>query len=310
MEIKRYTPENKILWNSFVNSSKNGTFLFLREYMEYHADRFTDHSLLVYEGNKLLAVLPAHEVGNAFYSHRGLTYGSLVLSVKNTSGEVLDIFGTIVSYLKENGFISWEYKCVPHIYHTYPAEEDLYALFRYNARLIARNISIAIPMENRIRFSRVRRRAISRADEEGVVIRESNNFVPFWKVLTENLQSRFGVFPVHTVEEITYLNSLFPDKIRLFDAWLGDEIIGGCTVYDTGQTLHVQYSSATPHGKEIGAIDVLYRHLIDQVYIHKKYIEFGQSTEQMGHYLNKGLIAQKEGFGGRGVVYDIYQLDI
>ena len=32
-----------------------------------------------------------------------------------------------------------------------------------------------------------------------------------------------------------------------------------------------------------------------------------QSTEQMGHLLNVSLIFQKEGFGGRGMCYDIYE---
>ena len=54
IEIHRYTAAYHRDWNDFVSESSNGTFLFLREYMEYHADRFTDYSLLVYDGNKLL----------------------------------------------------------------------------------------------------------------------------------------------------------------------------------------------------------------------------------------------------------------
>ncbi len=34
----------------------------------------------------------------------------------------------------------------------------------------------------------------------------------------------------------------------------------------------------------------------------KRYFDFGISTGQEGKYLNEGLIAQKEGFGGRVVV--------
>ena len=46
--------------------------------MEYHADRFTDYSLLVYDGNKLLALLPANRSGDVLYSHAGLTYGGVI----------------------------------------------------------------------------------------------------------------------------------------------------------------------------------------------------------------------------------------
>ena len=75
IEIHRYTAAYHRDWNDFVSESSNGTFLFLREYMEYHADRFTDYSLLVYDGNKLLALLPANRSGDVLYSHAGLTYG-------------------------------------------------------------------------------------------------------------------------------------------------------------------------------------------------------------------------------------------
>ena len=79
IEIHRYTAAYHRDWNDFVSESSNGTFLFLREYMEYHADRFTDYSLLVYEGNKLLALLPANRSGDVLYSHAGLTYGGLIV---------------------------------------------------------------------------------------------------------------------------------------------------------------------------------------------------------------------------------------
>ena len=48
MDIRRYTPEKADEWNRFVAQSKNGTFLFDRRYMDYHADRFQDHSLMFY----------------------------------------------------------------------------------------------------------------------------------------------------------------------------------------------------------------------------------------------------------------------
>ena len=85
IEIHRYTAAYHRDWNDFVSESSNGTFLFLREYMEYHADRFTDYSLLVYDGNKLLALLPANRSGDVLYSHAGLTYGGLIVTTRNTT---------------------------------------------------------------------------------------------------------------------------------------------------------------------------------------------------------------------------------
>ena len=61
ISISRYTQYKQTEWDDFVKVSKNGTFLFLRAYMDYHSDRFLDHSLMFYnEKNKLIAVLPAN----------------------------------------------------------------------------------------------------------------------------------------------------------------------------------------------------------------------------------------------------------
>ena len=127
-EIRRYTPALANEWNQFVAASKNGTFLFDRRYMDYHADRFQDHSLLFYLGERLLAVLPAHQSGDTLCSHNGLTYGGLVMSPRLTVVQTMNLFRELNDYLRGEGFRHVSYKCIPWIYHRLPAEEDLYAL--------------------------------------------------------------------------------------------------------------------------------------------------------------------------------------
>ena len=56
---RRYTAEDAELWNEFVASAKNATFLFHRDFMDYHSDRFTDFSVLVFKDDALYALLPA-----------------------------------------------------------------------------------------------------------------------------------------------------------------------------------------------------------------------------------------------------------
>ncbi|HUR80134.1 MAG TPA: GNAT family N-acetyltransferase, partial [Thermoanaerobaculia bacterium] len=75
----RFTPDDAPAWNEFVRASRNGTFLFDRGYMDYHADRFEDRSLLFFDSaDRLVAVLPAHRRGTELISHGGLTYGGFV----------------------------------------------------------------------------------------------------------------------------------------------------------------------------------------------------------------------------------------
>ncbi len=310
MEIIRYTLEYHQAWNEFVENSSNGTFLFLREYMEYHAHRFDDYSLLVYEGNKLIALLPANRVGDILYSHGGLTYGGLIMNTRNTTAQVVGIVNSIVDFLRSENFVKWIYKPVPHIYHRYPAENDLYALFRLGARPIGCNISSTISLENPLRMRADRRKGIKKAIQAGLRVEESSEFAPFWNLLENNLQARFQVKPVHSLDEIKLLHSRFPNHIRLFVTLRGNEVLAGSVVYDMGHIVHSQYISASPEGKEWGALDLLHAHLLGEEFVGRKWFDFGQSTEDMGYYLNEGLIAQKEGFGGRGIVYTIYEIDL
>ena len=93
MTIIPYSINRKEIWDEFVGKSKNGTFLLQRGFMDYHADRYFDCSLLVYEGispddeykenglttRDLVALFPANwiEEEKCVYSHKGLTYGGL-----------------------------------------------------------------------------------------------------------------------------------------------------------------------------------------------------------------------------------------
>ncbi len=276
--------------------------------MEYHAHRFDDYSLLIYEGDKLVALLPANRVTDTLYSHGGLTYGGLIMNTRNTTAQVVDIMNDIVNFLRGEDFVRWIYKPVPHIYHRYPAESDLYALFRLGARPIGCHVSSTISLTNPLRMRAGRREGVKKAMCAGLRVEECADFAPFWNLLENNLQSRFQVKPVHSLDEIKLLHSRFPDHIRLFVTLRGDEVLAGSVVYDMGDIVHSQYISASPEGKKTGALDLLHAHLLGEVFAGRKWFDFGQSTEDMGRYLNEGLVAQKEGFGGRGVVYTVYEV--
>lgn len=310
IEIHRYTAAYHRDWNDFVSeSSERYVFVFAGVYGVSCRSLYGLFSL-GYDGNKLLALLPANRSGDVLYSHAGLTYGGLIVTARNTTAQVLEIMRSIADFLKKEWFAKWVYKCIPHIYHRYPSESDLYALFRLDARLIGRNISSTVQLDNPLRLRADRRSRMKKAEQAGLRVVETTDFSPFWKVLDANLQERFHVKPVHSLDEIVLLHSRFPDRIRHFVTMRGDETLAGSVIYDTGIVAHAQYTSASAEGKASGALDLLYARLIGEVFADRKWFDFGQSTEDMGRYLNEGLIAQKEGFGGRGVAYDIYEITL
>ena len=317
--VTRYTPQNHQTWNEFVKQSRQGTFLFDRNYMDYHQDRFHDHSLMIYYKDKLYALLPANEVVSAsnneipqkeLVSHQGLTYGGLLTCNKMTAELTCETFEAIGNYLKQEGFSKLTYKAIPWIYHKIPSEEDLYALILVGkASLSAREISTTILLQNKLRFSEQRRRGVNKAKKNSLIIRQSSqeDVFAFWNILNNNLQQKYHTRPVHSNEELQLLMSRFPENIIGYSVLKDEEVIAGTIIFITPQVIHTQYIGASEKGKEEGALDLLFDYLINQKKWNTPYFDFGKSTEDRGNYLNTNLIHQKEGFGGRGVAYDTYE---
>lgn len=307
-EIRIYRESLKNEWNEHIARSKNGTFLTDRNYMDYHSDRFKDFSLMFYSKDKLSAVLPGNIKDNVYYSHQGLTYGGLIIDSKCKTADVCRIFEEANTFLKGHGIKKIVYKPAPWIYATVPAEEDLYAITNVcHGRIAGRDISSTIILDNKPKFSELRRRCMKKAKATGIEIKESYDIATFWKILDNNLENKYGVAPVHTCGELELLAGRFPENIKLYMAYLGEEALGGTVTYINKQTVHTQYISASPKGKSLGALDLLFSELINNVFTDYTYFDFGKSTEREGTYLNENLIFQKEGFGGRGVCYDTYE---
>ena len=310
IKIELYKNSNKNNWDDFVANSKNGTFLFFRDYMQYHQDRFQDFSLMIYENDKLIALLPANIMDDVCYSHMGLTYGGLVTDMKMKAPRMLNIFIAMKDFLAQNKIIKLVYKVIPAIFHKYPAEEDLYALFSNDAILIRRDISSTILQSENIAFERARKRQITKAVSSNLAIKETNDYESFFAIVSELLDEKYNVKPVHNASEMQILSKRFPDNIKLFGCYDGKQMISGSVIYITENVVHAQYIFSSKHGKLIGANDFMNNFLIKEKYNDKKYFNFGISTTNNGRSLNQDLIAQKEMFGSRAICFDWYELNI
>ena len=114
MEIRQYTDNDREIWNSFVAHSKNGLFMFDRNYMEYHKDRFEDNSLMFFdEKNELVSLLPATKKEGILISHGGLTFGGFITDDSMKQHHMNDLFDTLKDYMKQNGFSKIIYKSIP-----------------------------------------------------------------------------------------------------------------------------------------------------------------------------------------------------
>jgi hypothetical protein len=311
--VRKYSNEDHFeKWNTFLKTAKNQTFLFDRNYMNYHNDRFEDHSLLVFDENeKLFACFPANEPGdNMIVSHGGLTYGGVVLQNNVKLPVVIHIFYEILRYYKNKGFDTLEYKAFPRFYNKYPADEIDYCIFIVHGHLNRRDVALVIDLENKFSCAGNIRREAKKAAASGCTIQVEKDYTAFWqKILEPNLKEKFDVAPVHSLEEIQFLAGGFHENIRLFTCRSGTgDIVAGTVIYETDQVAHCQYISASTEGRKIGALNLLFTTLTDNIFIRKRYFDFGIATENQGTILNKGLLAWKERMGGRSYCHDFYTI--
>ena len=309
IEVQRYTKDRRTEWDNFVRGAKNSTFLFLRGYMDYHSDRFRDCSLMFYdERNRLVGLLPANLAEDTLYSHRGLTYGGLVISHRQTTTVVREMFESMRSFLVEEGIVRVVYKALPWIYCEQPSDEPLYAMHVVckDYKVVEREVSSVIDLNNPLKWRESRKSGLRNAAKNGIVVEFSSDFAAFWTILRNNLGQKYGVKPVHSLDEMLLLRERFPENILLASATKDGVMVGGIVVYVTPRVVHTQYISATPEGKRMGAIDAVVEMLL-RSFPAQRYLDFGKSTEAHSEMLNADLLFQKEGFGARALCYDTYE---
>lgn len=312
ISVKRYNKEDENTWNKFNSECKNGLFMFDRKFMDYHSDRFRDHSLLFYDDDSLIALLPMNENKNSLISHGGLTYGGFLTNSKMKQHTMNDCFQALIGHAKDYGIVKIYYKQIPAIFHKQPAEEDRYSLFINNASVEKIEPSTAINLHNPLKMPKGRKAQISRARREGVEIVEltdASDFQNFIDLENEVLLEYHGIKAVHSGDELVLLHSRFPEHIHLLGAIKDQKLIAGTLVFEYEHVVHTQYMAANKLAREIGALDLAISHVIEKYRNNKSWLDFGISSEDGGRYLNQGLISQKEGFGGRTIVYQMWLIN-
>ncbi len=261
-------------------------------------------------GDRLVGLMPANVSEGTVFSHQGLTYGGLLVSHDMTARLMLDVFDVMLAFLRSRGAQRLIYKPVPYIYFQEPTQEDLYALFHFGARLVRRDLSSVLPLDRPRDYTKGKKHNVAKARKRGLKIGRSNDFGTFFSLLRSVLRGRHGVEPVHTEAELALLAARFPEEIRLYCAYEGDQLLAGAVVFVNQTVVHTQYLANSDAGRIVGALDFLIAELINTEFCDKRYLSFGASTEAQGHDVNEGLLESKEAFGARAVVHDFYELDI
>ena len=277
--------------------------------MEYHSDRFRDNSLLVISNKKVMGLLPANRNGDSLISHEGLTYGGIIMTKDNKATDIIEMMGCIKNYCKNMGIKRLIYKAIPSIYQSIPSEEDRYAIYKFGGKLVKCDLSSTISNKYKVNLNKGKKSNVNKALRSGVIVHHSEEYDEMIEMVNRNLEDKYQKKAVHTKKEIIYLKNLFREEIKLITASHSGKMVAGVIVFETKTVAHMQYIASNSAGKEVRAMDILMEKIINKYYKHKDYIDFGISTEN-NMILNEGLIKQKESFGGRGICYETYMLDI
>ena len=316
MRVLRYTDADATQWDDFASHAPMATFLHSRRFLSYHGERFKDVSLLVEDEKKgIVGLFPAAldpSDEKRVVSHPGITYGGMLHGGALRGERMLQALDAARSYYSGEGFETLRYKAVPYIYHQVPSSDDLYALFRVGARRYRCDLSCSIDLYNRLSPAQRRKRGLKTALKHGVKVEEGSECAgALWHVLEENLSKKHAVSPVHSLNEILTLHTLFPTNIRFVVACLDSQVVAGVVLFVSARVVHAQYIASSVTGYDVCALDAVFEHCIQKATAEgARYFDFGINNENEGQDLNVGLYEFKSGFGGSGVVHEWYHINL
>jgi hypothetical protein len=314
MEIHKYTEKDHAPWEKFVAGANNGTIFHSLKFLSYHPhDRFQSLHLLIKEKGNLVGLFPAVVEDDTVISHRGASYGGLVLKPGLGVHDIYLAADHLVQYLKSQGYKKIILTQPPLIYYKEPDQYVDFALqkigFCYRKREITAVIPLdaADPLET---FHSDARRSTKKAIREGVRVRLSEDLAGYYGILKDNLGMRHNVTPTHTLAELTKLKNLFPDDILFFGAFLKEKMLGGIVIFCANtKVLLAFYISHNDAYQAYRPVNLLFYEILNWGRTKGfKYLDLGTFTINMEP--NWGLARFKENSGARGFLRDTYEIDL
>lgn len=304
LRVERYNEASKTAWDDFVSRLEAHSILFYRDFMDYHKDRFEDFSLMVFQGKKLLSILPANiDKEGTVHSHQGLSYGGLLFKPNSSFKLRLAQFAALMRFLSSNAIKELFLKNIPSCYRT--DNSDMLVFDWAEAELHRTDIYSYVPKGSYTVPNRNRSRQLEKAKSQGLEVRKTASFDEFWNgILTPNLKNRFTVNPVHTLEEIGYLSEKFENELLLYGVYQKDTMRAGIVLFIHRGVVHAQYSAGDDN-RDDGSLDFLLDHVIKKYNINKVF-SFGTSSENQGSLINSGLLYWKESFKVSNDVQSFY----
>jgi len=307
--VRLYNDTDFDLWNEFITKAKNATFLFHRNFMEYHKDRFDDYSMMVFCNDKLVSVIPANRVEDRVYSHQGLTYGGFVLDGEDSFNDTADIFKAVLSFLSHHKIVEFQIKELPSFYNSLKSTIEKEIITNENINIVKKNTILGIDFKSNFSISKSKLKHYRRLLDGGLNIKKEDGFESFWnQILIPLLNEKYRVNPVHSLAEINYLKSKFEDNIEQYNLYLEDEILAGITIFKTSDVVKSQYGAVSEKGKKYRALDFLFIYLIEKFKHTYSFFDMGTVDNDSEKGINEGLLNQKIELGCKVYHQNVLQI--
>ena len=319
-KFRRYSKNDEAVWDKFVSDSNNGTIFHLRKFLNYHSkDKFVDHSILISKNKKLFSVFPAAErvVSNQKFlvSHPGSSVGSFVIPENLSIANSIELVSQIKNYAKKSNFNGIQITLPPNLYQKRLSNYMDFAFFRGGFIYKKREITSILFLENNIettlkKFRPSHRRAVKTAQSKGVIVRESEKYDEYYKILQKNLSKRHGVNPTHTLRELKKLKTIFKDKVKLFSAFIDGKMIAGIVNFIINdQVVLAFYISHDELYNQYRPLNILFYEVFSWA-IESKYKVYDFGIFTVNEEPNMGLGRFKENFGASGIFRDTIELNL
>jgi hypothetical protein len=310
IRIQPYSRQLKKDWDSVLSKASYTTFLYTREFIEYHGDRFTDASLIIYDNYEAIAVFPAECQTEVVYSHRGLTYGGWVF-VKNLEMNTVEaVYKYSLHHYSKLGFQKLIVRMIPDFFADFSLDSFKSILEKIGAKISFTGIHHFTTLPFKIK-DRGKRWGLQKALHSGLRVVEDEEMTGFWEnILIPNLSVKHQAKPTHSIEDIMLLKNKFPKEVLFFSVYHGDTLLGGAVVFDKKSSAHLQYVAASKEGKQKRALDYLMSYMIQNRFSDKKVFSMGVSHNPNTKELNQTLISWKESFGGKPCLVNTYEFDL
>ncbi|MFQ5640018.1 MAG: GNAT family N-acetyltransferase [bacterium] len=307
-------------WDDFVWNADNGTIFHTRRFLSYHPPgRIRDNSLIIIKDREWIALFPAAvkrtSGAKILVSHLGASFGGAVIKSPQSIKDTFQLLDVIVNYAHQHAFSKIIMTLPPQIYFSRPNNYFDFALQEFGFTFLKREVSSMLPLDFAeedilFKFTASARRAVRKAINLGVVVRESNELDRFYVLLERNLKLRHNVQPTHSLAEIESLKKLFPERIRLFAAYKDSSMIAGILIFICNEKVALAfYISHDEKMQENRGVNVLFYEVIRWSLRRRlQFLDFGIFTVNMKP--NWGLARFKESFGALGVFRDTVAKDL